>query len=75
MENKQMNITKKSMITGISRTLDIDVDPDTYMRWEDGMDGMIQNVFPHLNPDDREFLMTGITSDEWDKYVCPEGDI
>ena len=70
-----MNITKKSMITGISHTLDIDVDPDTYMKWVLSMDGMIQNVFPHLNPDDREFLMTGITSDEWDKYVCPEGDI
>ena len=26
---------------------------------------LVQNVFPHLNADEREFLMTGITPEEW----------
>jgi len=26
----------------------------------------IQEAMPQLNPDEREFLMTGIRSDEWD---------
>ena len=27
---------------------------------------LIQNAFPFLNADEREFLMTGITPEEWD---------
>lgn len=27
---------------------------------------LVQNVFPGLSADDREFLMTGITPEEWD---------
>ena len=27
---------------------------------------LIQNVFPHLNAGQREFIMTGITDDEWE---------
>ena len=26
---------------------------------------LIQNIVPNLSMDEREFLMTGITSDEW----------
>lgn len=32
---------------------------------------LIQNVFPDLNADEREFLMTGITKEEWDRYLIP----
>jgi len=32
-------------------------------RWEQGE--LIQNVFPDLTPDQREFIMTGITGEEW----------
>ena len=27
----------------------------------------IQNIFPNLKASDREFILTGITSSEWDK--------
>tara|TARA_R110000822_G_scaffold56343_1_gene142426 strand:- start:277 stop:474 length:198 start_codon:yes stop_codon:yes gene_type:complete len=64
-----MNVTKKSMITGCINTLDVDVDPDTYVKWMEGKAGLIQNVFPNLSVDSREFLMTGITPDEWDKHM------
>jgi hypothetical protein len=29
----------------------------------------IQNAMPNLSTDDREFLMTGVTPEEWDKYI------
>jgi hypothetical protein len=38
-------------------------------RWCDGE--YIQNVFPQLNADQREFLMTGITPEEWDASMHP----
>lgn len=28
---------------------------------------LIQDAFPFLSPDEREFLLTGITSSEWDE--------
>jgi hypothetical protein len=33
------------------------------IQWERGV--LIQDAMPHLSPDEREFLMTGITPDEW----------
>lgn len=29
----------------------------------------IQDALPYLTADEREFLMTGITAEEWDKYM------
>ena len=37
--------------------------------WQNGT--MIQEAFPMLNAEQREFLMTGITSEEWSK-LYPE---
>jgi hypothetical protein len=36
--------------------------------WSEWINGsMIQIAFPYLSADEREFLMTGITADEWDE--------
>lgn len=59
-----MQITKRSMISGIVRTKEIDVTEEQLQQWESG--GLIQNVMPHLSPSDREFIMTGSTDEEWD---------
>lgn len=58
-----MLITKQSAITGIIRTLDLDVTEEQFKAWESGT--MIQSAFPNLTPDQREFLLTGITDEEW----------
>ena len=34
---------------------------------------MVQNVFPDLTDAEREFLMTGITEEEWNR-TFPKGD-
>ena len=40
-------------------------------RWV-GEGELIQNVFPDMSADDREFLMTGTTPAEWDKLTGEE---
>ena len=32
--------------------------------------GLIQNIFPDLTPDEREFIKTGVTPDEWDNMFA-----
>lgn len=61
-----MKITRISMFTNKTRTMDLPIDPEVYRRWQAG-EGLVQNMFPHLTPSQREFLMTGITDEEWDK--------
>lgn len=60
-----MMITRTSPFTGITRTKDILVTEDQLERWQRGE--RIQNVMPYLSASDREFIMTGITDDEWDQ--------
>jgi len=59
-----MKITRKSTLTGIVRSRDIDVTAEQIQAWVDGV--LIQDAMPHLNVDDREFIMTGIILEEWD---------
>ena len=60
-----MKITRKSPFSGKEHTMDLDVTEEQLIRWKGGQ--LIQNVFPHLSPDEREFLMTGITPQEWEE--------
>mgnify|MGYP001209356774 CR=1 FL=1 len=59
-----MLITRKSAFTGIERTLDIPVLPEQMALWENGM--LIQNAMPQLSADQREFILTGFTAEEWE---------
>lgn len=59
-----MMITRTSPFTGITRTKDILVTEEQLARWRAGE--RIQNVMPFISADDREFIMNGITAEEWD---------
>jgi hypothetical protein len=62
-------VTRKSILTGITHTREIPVSEERIVAWETAnflTRPMIQDAFPDLSPDDREFLMTGITPEEWD---------
>ena len=60
-----MLVTRKCYITGVSKTLDLDCTPEQMDDWQRGV--LIQDAIPNLNADDREFIMTGITSDVWEE--------
>lgn len=62
-----MLITRKSLISGIERTLEIPVTQEELDNWEGGM--LAQEVFPNLTADQREFIMTGITPEEWEETM------
>lgn len=58
-----MEITKTSIHSGITRTLNLDVTAEEIATWKAGE--LIQDAMPRLNADEREFIKTGITSQEW----------
>ena len=66
MENKTMalQITRTSMLSGIDRTKTFDITYDQYYAWYTEGE-LIQNAMPNLSGSDREFIMTGMTDDEW----------
>ena len=59
-----MLVTKTSILSGLSRTMDLPITHDQLHLWRGGM--LIQKAMPNLSDDEREFLMTGITPDERD---------
>ena len=58
-----MIVNRKSPFSGKYTTMKINVTPEQIDAWENGM--AIQNAMPHLSADEREFIKTGITPDEW----------
>ena len=62
-----MKITKTSELTGVTRTLDLPVTEDQIQVWLDGM--LIQAAMPNLDADQREFVKTGITPEEWENSM------
>ena len=60
-----VRITKTSMLSGLQSSMDLPVRQGHIDHWLGG--ALIQDAMPHLDPDQREFLMTGITPDEWDE--------
>ncbi len=65
-----MLITRQSQASGITRTLDIPVTQEQTDKWMQGE--YIQRAMPHLTDSQREFLMTGITDEEWNEIFLPE---
>lgn len=67
-----MLVTRESMFTGVKRTVNLPVTREQLFAWRDG--GLVQDVFPNLSVDQREFLISGTTPDEWKQY-CDEWEL
>lgn len=67
-----MFITRTSTISGVERTLDINVTDEQLANWKNG--AFIQDAMPHLSAEDKEFLKTGITPEEWDTAFKEEDE-
>ena len=65
-----MLITRTSPFSGKTNTMEIDVSDAQIEHWQNG--ALIQHAMPQLTPDEREFLMTGITKEEWDATFSDE---
>jgi len=62
-----MMITRQSMFSGKVRTLDLDISQFGYDQWMSGK--LIQEALPNLSTDEREFLISGVTAEEWQEYL------
>jgi hypothetical protein len=62
-----MLIKRKSTITGIEHVRDIPVDPKDLFAWEAG-DGSVSEIMPYLSREDRDYIRTGITKEEWREF-------
>ena len=65
-----MIIYRRSLISGKTNTMDLPVTLEQIEQWRGG--SLIQDVFPDLTREEREFIKTGITPNEWkqvDKYM------
>ena len=65
-----MLIERTSMISGKTNSMELPITNAQLDRWTGGE--LIQNVFPDLSVDQREFLMTGITPEEWNRTFGEE---
>jgi hypothetical protein len=60
-----MLITKRSLLTNLNHTRDVPVTDEELLEWEES-GRPIQIALSFLSAEDREFLQTGITPEEWD---------
>jgi len=65
-----MLFTRRSMLTGITRTIDLPVTEAQLKDWQKGM--LIQHAMPHLTDGQREFIISGATDEEWDEAFGEE---
>jgi len=62
-----MLIMRISMLTGDVHEMDLDITPAQLESYE--LFGvLLQDAFPNLTAEEREFIKTGITPEEWDEY-------
>lgn len=59
-------VTVQNHMTGIFNSRNIELPNEGVAQYLSGS-CMIQDAFPKVSPDEREFIMTGITSEEWNK--------
>lgn len=65
-----MLITRRSPMTGLENTMDLDIVPEQIEQWQSGV--LIQNAMPHLTLAEREFIMTGLTEADWNLMMSDE---
>jgi hypothetical protein len=71
MDNRvYISVTRKHPFTDEEVTIVIRADPNDFWKWKDG--ALIQDAFPYLSADEREFIVTGIPPGEWDKWMKDE---
>ena len=64
-----MIIEKTSIFTGTTHRREIPIKPDDYEAWTNASNNdpkrHIQNAAPYLSVDDREYMISGATPEEW----------
>jgi hypothetical protein len=60
-----IQVTRQSAITRKINTMELPITQEHLDMYETVGDVLIQDAFPNLNAEQREFLLSGITPQEW----------
>ena len=60
-----IQVTRKSLISGKTNTMSLPITQEHLDIYETVGDILIQDAFPNLNAEQREFILSGITPQEW----------
>lgn len=71
-----MIITRISPLTGKSSTMDLPVTQEQMDEWAQPRRSrrFVQEIFPQLTAEQREFIKTGYTAEDWDAMFPPEDE-
>ena len=67
-----MEIVRTSQMTGKVHKMDLPITQDQINAYEGGI--LLQDAFPNLSADQREFFKSGITAEEWNAAFGEEDD-
>ena len=65
----ERTVTLSKVCTVSNKTYSITIDIDKYYRWKSRR-YLIQDVFPELTIEEREFMISGNTPEEWKMMFC-----
>ena len=58
-------VQRTSPVTGKDQSMAINATNEQYIAWIDGT--LIQDAMPQLSADEREFIISGCTSKDWEQ--------
>ena len=61
-----MKVQRKSILSGKLNEMELNVTSQQMERFYSGRE-LTQNIFPNLNSEEREFLISGMLPNEWNK--------
>ena len=67
----EVDFVRVSTMTGVQRTKTLMVDADKLRAYGRG-EMFVQDAFPHLSADDREYIISGCTAEEFER-LTPNG--
>ena len=62
-----MLISRISPFSGKTHEMEIPVTQEQLDNWAQG--ALTQNAMPNISPEQREFIKTGITEEEWKQHI------
>ena len=68
-----MKLIRQSLFSGKIHAMELPVSARDLNAYHEGT-ANIQDVFPHLTPEQREFIISGITPEEWAKHLADNED-
>jgi hypothetical protein len=65
-------VTRVSVASNRVQTRIIHATPQQFAQWRSGF--LVQDAFPNLSPEEREFLITGMSDEEWHAMWAEDDD-